>query len=1279
MDAHRLARKLSDLERKQKQGKPVADALQSLQQALERSRLACEQRQAQIPEALHYPPELPVSGKADEIAALLRQHQVLVVAGDTGSGKTTQLPKICLQAGLGRRGLIGHTQPRRLAAVSVANRIAEELGTGIGQGVGYQVRFNDKQSDGTYLKVMTDGILLAEIAHDRFLNRYDTLIIDEAHERSLNIDFLLGFLKQLLQRRQDLKLVITSATIDVEKFSRHFNNAPIVKVSGRTYPVETRYEPYSEAESDNADAQTEAIVTQVRQLIKGPAAGQPGGDILVFLSGEREIRETAQALRKTRLANLEILPLYARLKQSEQTRIFKPHQGRRVILATNVAETSITVPGINYVIDTGLARISRYSLQSKVQRLPIEAISQASANQRKGRCGRLAGGVCIRLYSAEDFNARPEFTDPEIKRTNLAAVILRMKFLRLGEPDAFPFIEPPLGNAINEGFKLLLELNALTPDRQLTAAGKQMAMLPVDPKLARMLVTAHHEGSLQELLVIVSALSIQDPRETGGEARGKAQEMLQRFEHEESDFLTLFNLWEFYEQQRQQLSQAQLRKLCKSHFLNFMRMREWREVHRQLLLACQQQGLRTNTSPASYEQVHRAIIAGSLNQIACQQEGRIYLNNRNRKFTLFGSSVLAKKNPKWIVTGELIETAQTFAAMAAKIQPQWVEQMAMHLVKREYFQPHWSSKQQQVLAYEKVQLYGLTLLEKSVVRYAPIDAVAAREIFIREGLAAGEIRTQHPFFTDNARLLESLVKEEEKIRRPDFIVSDRDVNQFYEERVPADITSTRELEHWLKANKPQAREQLTMTRAALLGADESKSETAHFPDQASIQRNNLAIDYVFDPGNQQDGATITVPQAILHQLGQSDIDWAVPGQLRERCITLIKGLPKRVRKNFIPVSGFVDEVLPNLVSGDGDLVSALLAQIRQKKQLSLSKEDLLAVEIPPYLRTKIRIVDDAGKQVALGDDLTALQEAHSASGNSVVAKGATHYDHDLEQEGLKDFTLEELPEEVQIDEGLVLVRYPALVDEGDSVAVQLFAEQTAAATATKDGLIRLYALRSQQQRNMLRKQFSRFVSKHALIIPAQLRSLADDAVQACYRFAFAVDERVPRTPEAFNKALDLGKSKLHGTAQTLEQMLENVLRDTWEIRLQLQALKSADLQYLKSDILQQLEALLPEKFLLSTPEHWLQQYPRYLEAIRVRLQKVPHMGPRDKPNTDELARLWRRYSEKANGIAGKSPEQVIVLRWMLEEYRVSLFAQNLRTAIPVSAKRLEKQFDDMER
>lgn len=1270
-DEHRLRRKLSQLRRgKQKAGE---EQLENLREQILRSQKACEKRENAIPARINFPEQLPVSGKAEEIGALLKAHQVLVVAGDTGSGKTTQLPKICLQAGFGRRGLIAHTQPRRLAAVSVANRIAEELETESGDGVAYQVRFNEKQSEKSYLKVMTDGILLAEIQQDRFLNKYEVIIVDEAHERSLNIDFLLGFLKQLLARRKDLKLIITSATIDVEKFSEHFNKAPIVKVSGRTYPVEVRYEPVDAARDEvNSDIQTNAVVAGVKRILaeKNSAAA---GDILVFLSGEREIRDTAQALRKQRLANVEILPLYARLRHTEQVKIFRPHQGRRVVLSTNVAETSLTVPGINFVIDTGLARISRYSLQSKVQRLPVEPISQASANQRKGRCGRLANGVCIRLYSQQDFESRPQFTDPEIKRTNLGSVILKMKHLRLGEPESFPFIEPPEGKAINEGIKLLVELDALTPDGKLTAAGRQMASMPVDPRLARMLVTASREHCLKELLVIVSALSIQDPREIGAENRQRAQEKLALFDHQESDFLTFYNIWNDYEQRRQDLTQGQLRKYCKTHFLSFMRMREWREVHRQLLLSCQQMGLTMNQSEGSFEQVHRSIISGSLNQVATRQEGKVYQGSRNRKFTLFPGSVLARQSAKWIVTGELIETSQVFASMAARIQPQWIEQMALHLVKREHYQPHWSSKRQEVMAYEKVQLYGLTILDKKQVSFGQLDPRASYEIFLRSALLEGEIETRSPFYRANRKLLEALAKDEEKIRRPDFIVGDREILHFYEQRIPEHITSTRELENWLKDKGKKALSELTMSREKLLARQDALATLDAFPDQAPIQHNKLKIDYSFEPGTSRDGATMEVPVAVLNQITPADVDWAVPGIMREKCIALLKGLPKAMRKNFIPVSGFVDQILPQMVAQDGDLIASLITRIRQEKKIDLSREDFSGVDLPKHLIIKIKVVDESGKELCFGDKLEELQKKHGA-GLRQDSTSPSQFGHELERTGMTDFVLDQFPEEIAIGEDLVLVRYPALVDKQTSVDLCLLADADLAASETSRGLVRLYKLRSVQQRNALRKQFSRFAKQHALILPAQLADLTDQAIDCVYRAAFDITSTVPRSSAEFEQYLNEGKRRLLRIGDELEKLLESILTEQWQIRSRLAGLGQDELAYLRTDIATQLDRLLTKDCLQTTDFERLCEYPRYLQAVNVRLEKLPFVGPRDKPQTEELQRLWKRYEQKANTLGLNKKGLLQALRWQLEEYRVSQFAQQLGTQVPVSAKRIEKQF-----
>lgn len=1279
VDQFRLGKLISKLDRLKATDPRFQSHQQVIEEEIAKSQQACERRRSSIPASLSYPENLPVSARAPEIVELLKNNSVLIVAGDTGSGKTTQLPKICLQAGLGRRGLIGHTQPRRLAAISVANRIEEELGLINGTGVGYQVRFNDSTTQSSFLKLMTDGILLAEIQQDRYLNKYEVLIIDEAHERSLNIDFLLGFLKQLLTKRKDLKLIITSATIDVDKFSAHFNNAPIVSVSGRTYPVEVRYAPLLNGSDDQVDddIQISGIIDAVSNIFKfDRAQGKSSGDILVFLSSEREIRETALKLRKQKFPHTEILPLYGRLRHSEQIKIFTPHKGKRIVLATNVAETSITVPGINYVVDTGLARISRYSLHNKVQRLPIEAISQASANQRKGRCGRVADGICIRLYSETDFNSRPFFTDPEIIRTNLASVILRMLFLRLGNIEEFPFLEPPEQKAINEGSKLLIELNALTHSRELTACGRQMAALPVDPKYARILVIANSQSCLREALIIVSALSIQDPREISAENRQQASVKLAEFDHEDSDFLSFVNLWDSYEEKRQSLTQGQLKKYCKSNFLSFMRMREWREVHRQLLISCQHLGFRINRDKANYSAIHKSIISGSLNQIASRIDGKNYLGNRNKKFSLFSSSVLASGNPKWIVSGELIETSQTFATMAAKIQPEWVEEMALHLVKREYFEPHWSKKRQQVMAYEKVHLYGLAIIEKSLVSYNKIDPVVARELFISDGLLGEQISSNFGFLKANRDFLAALVKEEEKIRRPDFIVSEREIKAFYEARIPPQLNSTRELSVWLKKGGAKANEELTMTRSNLINSAAKLDTMQDFPDAASIQRNSLPIDYVFEPGSTLDGATLEVPAAMVSQLTQADVDWAVPGIIKEKCVALIKGLPKALRKNFIPVSGFVDQAFTQMSSSDGDLLDSLLAQIRNIKKLKIHRSDFQHVQIANHLKVKIRVLDESGNEIGFSENLDELRKEHvKAADKSNQGASQAGYSHALEAEGLTDWTFDKLPECVEVGEQLKLVRYPALIDKENSVDVVLLMEKSAAEQASKLGLVRLYMLRSIQQRNLLRKKFKRLGDTLALKIPAHLAGFSEDALLACYIGAFGIDEGIPRTKNEFEEKLQQGKSKILAVADKLASLLLTVLEKRFQLIRRIEEVKGNTLAYLKIDIQSQLEALVYENFISKTGLLWLAEYPRYFKAIELRLDKFPHMGDKDLPNTKLLAEYWKRYNALSDSLVVSQGSDYSALRWMLEEYRVSLFAQSLGTSMAVSAKRLDKQFE----
>ena len=1253
--------------------------IQQFKKAIDSSKQSCDSRILAIPAVIKYQEGLPVSARAAEIVDLIINNQIIVIAGDTGSGKTTQIPKMCLQAGFGKTGLIGHTQPRRLAAVSVANRIAEELGTEPGKGVGYQVRFNEKVSSSTYLKLMTDGILLAEIQQDKFLNRYEVIIIDEAHERSLNIDFLLGFLHQLLQKRLDLKLIITSATIDVEKFSRHFLDAPIVSVSGRTFPVEVNYAPLIKDPSlvVEDDHLAQGVLGAVQQIISHDRKEMKiSGDILVFLSSEREIRQISVLLRKQHLTDTEILPLYSRLRYSEQNKIFRSHHGRRIVLSTNVAETSLTVPGINYVIDSGFARMSRYSLQSKVQRLPIEAVSQASANQRKGRCGRLANGICIRLYSEEDYNSRPEFTDPEIRRTNLASVILRMFHLRLGAPEDFPFLEPPEQKAINEGFKLLIELNALTPKRTLTVGGRLMARFPVDPKFACMLVEAGKQSCLAELLIIVSALSIQDPREFNADNRQKAQQKLSVFDHEKSDFLSFVNLWKFYEALRQSSSQGQLRRHCRSNYLSYMRMREWREVHRQLLLSCQQMGLRLNKEVADYSSVHLAIISGSLNQIANKVEGRSYLGNRNKQFSLFSSSVVSGSNAKWIVSGELVETTQTFASIAAQIEPEWVEQMALHLIKREYSEPHWSKKKQAVMAYQKVTLYGLTIIERSLVTYSHIDEGACRRIFIEEGLGQNEVNSHHAFIRHNMDFLADLNRQEEKIRKPNMFVNERDIFDFYDRQLPLEVYSTSRLNKWLDTKKKKQPNILNMSKEALTNSQAETEILQQYPDKAAFLNNELTIDYSFDPGSKRDGATVEIPLALLSQTTQADLDWAVPGIIEEKCIALIKSLPKALRKKFIPVNEFVKQAIVGMDAADGTLLDSLIAQIRNIKRLQVAKNEFGSAKIPDHLQVKIRVIDETGEERGFDNDIDRLRKSIGVDESMTFsASNQAKYQHALEQSGLKDWEIEDLPTQVEVGHSLALIRYPALVDEGDTVAVALFAESDAANRAMAAGLSRLYMLRSVQQKNILKKKFRKLVDGNALKIPKQLLNLADQAVAASYLEAFDIPDVMPRCKKDFEGSLSNGKAKILEIADDIEKVLLKIIDTRQALIADIRLLKNGTLNYAYDDISAQLDQLLPKEFLLKTSYDWLKELPRYLKASQLRIAKAPHFGVKDESNSLELNGLMNRWSKLESDPSLRDSRELALLRWMIEEYRVSLFAQSLGTKIPVSAKRIEAQFE----
>ena len=1250
------------------------------------------------------PAELPISRHAAEIERLLTRNQVIIVAGDTGSGKTTQLPKICFRAGLARRGLIGHTQPRRLAAMSVATRIAEELhaDAAMGEcggrerqdaepgayrdvftasaalphrGVGVQVRFDQRVPEDAWLKLMTDGILLTEIQRDRLLKKYQALILDEAHERSLNIDFLLGYLKLILPRRKDLKLIVTSATLDVERIAAHFNNAPVVRIAGRSFPVETLYRPPEELVPDagEEDRQTAAIAQALTEL-----EDHGEGDVLVFLSSEKEIRETAAYLRKRRLPNTEILPLYSRLRAQEQQRIFAPHRGRRIVLSTNVAETSLTVPGIHFVIDTGFARISRYSVQRKLLRLPIESVSKASAEQRKGRCGRLADGVCIRLYSEADFEARPDFTDPEIKRSNLASVILRMSALRLGQPEDFPFLDAPEQKSINDGRALLRELGALTGAGGLTRTGRMLAELPLEPQLGRMLVAASKLGSLREVLIIVSALSLGDlresaPRGQNPDSQGPGSQNSDKwaeFTHPDSDFLGLLTLWERCEKER--VSQSQLRKFCAKYRLSFQRVREWREIHRQLLNACRRLGIGQNhkehRKQAGYAEIHRALVSGSLNQVARHHDGRIYLGSRNRKLALAPSSALASRKVRWIVTSEWIDTARTFATMAAKIKPEWVIEFAGHLLRKEYGEPFWSGERQQAMVHEKTVLYGLVLRDMVAVDYAGHDPVGARDIFLDQAMVEDQIRSKADFLKQNRAFLEELRKQEEKFRRPELVVNEREIQRFYDQRLPESVVSTRTLERWLAEDPVPRNRSLEMKRAGLFRGEALAEMQRQFPDRVKVQNNVLPVDYVFDPGSSRDGASLRVPVDLVAQLSAADLDWAIPGLIREKCIALIRGLPKNKRRNFIPVPDFVDRVLPRMRRADGELADSLLLQMNRVGGRLVERHELLAVELPDHLRARLQVLDRQGRKVAEGDDLTTLRKRFA--GRTPPARRQTHK---LERSGLRDWDFEDLPESVQIGTDVVLVRYPALVDEVDSVSVALLDNREEANAKSRQGAMRLFMLRSIARRNALRKRFRRFrdVKAARILFMPGLREIEEDAMVACYLEAFVLNSEFPRSRRAFDESLERNAPRLPVLADELEQLLTKMLRQTHDIRQKLTALPEQTGQTVRQDMQGQLERMFPPNFLKDTAFEWLRHFPRYLEGMGMRLEKAPHFGKADEKNTREVAYYWDRF-EQLRSARGDS-RLIQTLRWSIEEFRISLFAQRLGTSFPVSRERLDKQ------
>jgi ATP-dependent helicase HrpA len=1237
-----------------------------------------EERRAALP-SLSWP-DLPVVERLDDLKEAIREHQVVVVAGETGSGKTTQLPKICLSLGRGVHGMIGHTQPRRLAARAVANRIAEECQSELGDIVGYRIRFNDQVSHRTLVKLMTDGMLLAEIQQDPYLNQYDTLIIDEAHERSLNIDFLLGYLKQLLPRRPDLKVLITSATIDHQRFADHFNNAPFVEVSGRTFPVTVHYRPADEERE--LSRQLEETLLEIEATERRD--GRPSAcDVLVFLSGERDIRDAHRHLKKCEFRDTEFLPLYSRLTQQEQHRVFSSHRGRRVVLSTNVAETSLTVPGIRYVIDAGTARISRYSVQSKVQRLPIEPISQASAEQRKGRSGRIMPGDCYRLYSEEDFLSRPAFTDPEIQRTNLAAVILQMADQGLGDLDAFPFIDVPDGRFVRDGYRLLEELGAWR-EKRLTVLGKKLARLPLDPRLGRMLLAAADLGGLEEVLIIVSALAVQDPRDRPQEVAQQADQAHQPFCDKDSDFLFFLNLWRWSEAQRDELSRNQYERALKKAFLSPLRVREWRDVHRQLLLVCRDLKLDVTRTqrPATFEQIHRALLTGLLGNVLKRTEEGEWLSARNRKPALWPGSSLSKTKASWLVAAEQVETSRLFARVLAKIEPEWIEKQAGDLVKRSYLEPPWSKKRGAVMAKEQVSLFGLIISSGKRVQYGHHDPMLARELLIREGLVEGGLSRTPEFVRVNRSLIDTLQEVENKLRRRDLLADEEKQYGFYDRHLPDGLLTLNALESWLRRSASiEQKNALLMDEAFLIDADISADER-EFPETLDVDGAMFELEYQFSPTGSADGITLIAPVQALTLLTQVRLEWLVPGLLREKIESLIRGLPKARRRHFVPVPDFVRALMDTLCAGaskssDEPLLAAMTRELQRMSGVRIEQEEWPLATLPPHLRFHIRVID-GDAILAQGQELDALQQQFSDQASRSV-------DAVIAQPDVcgRDWVFGSLAAmNEQRHQGVLVRVWPALRDDGEQVSLNHFSDPDEALFCHGWALARLLLFKLSLQRRELEQKMNRlpafqkiFAKDKALRNAVLLRLVYDHFLGGTSEAVVRCAEQV-RDEQAFARMFDAGRAAFLPAAEKQLQQWESMLTDWRTLTQKLDKNFPLAWAHAHADIKDQLAELFTVNWLYQVPGQWLSEYPRYLKAIAQRLDKIGGQISRDRAQALALQPLYLQLARRAGGKPiWQWPTPLLQYRYLLEEYRVSLFAQQLGTRFPVSEKRLRQQWE----
>jgi ATP-dependent helicase HrpA len=1232
-------------------------------------------RAASVPK-ITYPDELPISQRRDDIAKAIAEHQVVIVAGETGSGKTTQLPKICLELGRGVRGMIGHTQPRRIAARTVAERISDELDVKLGDAVGWKVRFTDDVSDRTYVKLMTDGILLAELQSDRMLRQYDTLIIDEAHERSLNIDFILGYLRRLLPRRPDLKVIITSATIDPERFSRHFDDAPIVEVSGRTYPVEVRYRPIVDPDDPDADSerdQTQAILDAVDELsAEGP------GDVLVFLSGEREIRDTADALTALEKPGLEILPLYARLSSGEQRRVFQSHRGRRVVLATNVAETSLTVPGIKYVIDPGFARVSRYSNRLKVQRLPIEKISQASANQRTGRCGRTSDGICIRLYAEDDFDARPEFTDPEILRTNLASVILQMAAADLGDIAEFPFVEPPDRRHITDGMNLLHELGALetsTKDTtpRLTPLGRKLSRLPVDPRLARMVMEADRNGCVSEVTIIAAALSIQDPRERPADKQTQADQQHARFRDPDSDFMSYLKLWEYLTEQKRDLSANRFRRLCRSEFLNYLRVREWQDVAGQLKQMTKSLDVVPNETPAKPEEIHRSLLAGLLSHIGLKDAAKHdYLGARNARFGIFPGSALFKKQPRWVMAAELVETTRLWGRIVARIEPDWIEPLAGHLVRRTYSEPRWEKKRGSVVASERVTLLGVPIVVDRAVNYGRIDPPVARELFIRHALVQREWESRHKFLASNAALLDEVEELEHKARRRDIVVDEETLFQFYDERVGQEVVSGRHFDTWWKKTRQEQPELLTFTRDLLVNPEIGVSPQ-DFPDAVRHNDIQLPLTYRFEPGEATDGVTVQVPLPLLNRVSADGLPWQVPGMRSELVTALIRSLPKPVRRNFVPVPDHVTAVLARLKSIPEPTVEDVASVLRDLTGVVVPPDAWQLDQVPEHLRTTFQVVEESsGKPIVQGKNLGVLKRELADRVRESLASGADG----ITRDGLTTWDLAELPRQVSlVRAGQQVTAYPALVDQGTSVAIRLFDNPAEQQREMARGTRRLVLMTVPSP---VKQVVRRLDNAAKLALSANPHGSVPGVLEDCLNCA--TDYLIGQaggpawTADAFKTLCDKVRADLHDTLYDVLKRTRGVLTVHATLDAELARMTGKVFAESVQDMRTQRERLVFNGFVTATGYPRLSDVERYLTAILRRLEKLPERPTRDADWTYAVQGVWEAYEEARSQRADRA--KLDEVRWMIEELRVSYFAQTLKTAYPVSEKRIYRAIDE---